>query len=147
MQLIQKPINKPSGSSRKPILLEPYAVSALEKLAHDAGVSSAIMVRYMVEQLLASDTLAASFLEYVHDYWWDYKTTAGRSVSVLRVDSETFSLLLYLSNTSGFAQKTDQIAENIVSFYSQIVKTVPVDPRPLAPLPPKQQPPSPHPQL
>src|ERR1035437_6274751 len=147
MQLIQKPINKPSGSSRKPILLEPYAVSALEKLAHDAGVSSAIMVRYMVEQLLASDTLAASCLEYVHDYWWDYKTTAGRSVSVLRVDSETFSLLLYLSNTSGFAKKTDQIAANIASSYSHIVKTVPVEPRALAVLATQQQPTSTQPQL
>ena len=147
MQLIKKPSTKPSGSSRKPILLEPYAVSALEKLAHDEGVSSAVMVRHMVEQLLASDTLAASFPEYVHDYWWDYKTTAGRSVSVLRVDSETFSLLLYLSNTSGFAQKTDQIAENIVSFYSQIVKTVPVEPRALAVLATQQQPTSTQPQL
>jgi hypothetical protein len=147
MQLIKKPSYKPSGSSRKPILLEPYAVSVLEKLAHDEDVSSAVMVRRMVEQLLVSDTLAASFLEYVHDYWWGYKTTAGRSVSVLRVDSETFSLLLYLSNTSGFAQKTDQIAENIVSFYSQIVKTVPVEPRALAVLATQQQPTSTQPQL
>jgi hypothetical protein len=147
MQLIKKPSYKPSGSSRKPILLEPYAVSALEKLAHDKGVSSAVMVRRMFEQLLVSDTLAASFLEYVHDYWWGYNTTAGRSVSVLRVDSETFSLLLYLSNTSGFAQKTDQIAENIVSFYSQIAKTVPVEPRALAVLATQQQPTSTQPQL
>jgi hypothetical protein len=147
MQLIQKLINKPSGSSRKPILLEPYAVSPLEKLAHDEGVSSAVMVRRMFEQLLVSDTLAASFLEYVHDYWWGYKTTAGRSVSVLRVDSETFSLLLYLSNTRGFAQKTDQIAEIIVSFYSQIAKTVPVEPRALAVLATQQQPTSTQPQL
>ncbi len=139
MQLIQKPSSKPSGSNSKPLLLEPYVVSALEKLAHDNQVSAAVMVRRMVEQLLVSDTLATSFLEYVHDYWWGYKATAARSLNILRVDSETFSLILYLSNTSGFAQKTDQTAEMIISFYSQIAKTVPEGHRDLAVLTTQQQ--------
>jgi hypothetical protein len=37
-------------------------MSALEKLAHDERVSASVMVHRMVEQVLASDTLAASFL-------------------------------------------------------------------------------------
>ena len=129
MQLIQKLSSKLSGANRKPILLDPSVVSALEKLAHDERVSASVMVHRMVEQVLVSDTLAASFLEYVHDYWWGRKATAARSVHVLRVGSETFSLLLYLSSTSGFGQKTDQTADMLISFYSQVAKTVPTEPR------------------
>jgi hypothetical protein len=54
--------NKPSESNRKPLLLEVPVMSALEKLAHDERVSASVMVHRMVEQVLASDTLAASFL-------------------------------------------------------------------------------------
>ena len=79
----------------------------------------------MVEQVLVSNTTAAAFLEYIHDYWWGYKASGTRTVNMLRVDGETFSLLHYLSNTSGFAQKPNQAAELLTSFDSQIAKTVP----------------------
>jgi hypothetical protein len=55
-------------------------MSALKKLAHDERVSASVMAHRMVEQVLVSDTLAAPFLEYVHDYWWGHKATAARSV-------------------------------------------------------------------
>jgi hypothetical protein len=129
MQLVLNSGNKPSESNRKPLLLESPVVSALEKLAHYERVSAPVMVRRMVEQVLVSDILAASFLEYVHDYWWGHKATTARTVYVLRVGSETFSLLLYLSNMSGFEHKTDQTVDMLVSFYSQIAKTVPTGTR------------------
>jgi hypothetical protein len=134
MQLIQKPSSKPSGVYRKPILLDPSTVSALEKLAHDERVAAPVMVNRMIEQVLVSDKLAASFLKYVHDYWWGHKATTARSVHVLRVGSETFSLLLYLSSTSGFEQKTDQTVDMLISFYSQIAKTVSTGPRAMSAL-------------
>ena len=125
MQLIQKPSGKSASSNRKPILLESSVLGALDKLAHDERVPAPVMLRRMVEQVLVSSTAAESFLEYIHDYWWGYKASGTRTVNMLRVDGETVSLLLYLSNTSGFAQKTDQGAELLISFYSQIAKTVP----------------------
>ena len=83
------------------------------------------MLHRMVEQVLVSNTTAAAFLEYIHDYWWGYKASGTRTVNMHRVDGETFSLLHYLSNTSGFAQKPNQAAELLTSFDSQIAKTVP----------------------
>jgi len=125
MQLIQKPSNKSASSNRKPLLLESSVLGALDKLAHEERVSAQVMFRRLVEQVLVSSTVASAFLEYIHNYWWGYQTSGARIVNMLRVDSETFSLLLYLSNTSGFAQKTDQTAELLIGFYSQVAKTVP----------------------
>ena len=87
------------------------------------------MFHRLVEQVLVSSSVASAFLEYIHDYWWGYQTSGARIVNMLRVDSETFSLLLYLSNTSGFAQKTDQTAELLIGFSSQVAKTVPPESR------------------
>ena len=131
MQLIQKPTNKPSGANRKPLLLDSSVVSVLEKMAADEGVSEPVMLRRMVERVLASDTATSSVLYYIHDHWWGYNPSGDRAV-IVRVDSETFSLLLYLSHTSGFSQNTDQTAEMLVSFFSQHEKRVTLRPYALA---------------
>ena len=145
MQIIQKPSSKPSGSDRKPLLLEAPVVSALEMLANDERVSAAVMVHRMVEQVLASDAVAASFLEYVHDYWWGYKAPPKRSVHVLGVSSEAHSLLLDISSSILFAP--DRTAAMLISFYSQIAKTVPTGTRALAVLAAQHQATSTQPQL
>jgi len=120
-------------------------VSALEMLANDERVSAAVMVHRMVEQVLASDTVASSFLEYVHDCWWGYKAPPKRSVHVVGVSSEAHSLLLDIASTSGFVP--DRTAAMLISFYSQIEKTVPTGTRALAVLAAQHQVTSTQPQL
>jgi hypothetical protein len=133
VQLIDKPAKVTNSSSRKPLPLEPTVISALEKLAHDEGVSAPVMLRRMVEQVLTYPTVAESVLEYIHDYWWGYKVSSDRAVT-LRVDSDTYSLLLYLAHTSAFPESPDHTAEMLVSFYSQVAKTVPSEARALSAL-------------
>lgn len=119
MEVLQKPGTKSATTSRSSIVLETSVVAKLEKLAYVQGTSAAVAFQRMVEQVLGLPSVATCFHEYIQEYWWGYAPVEVTALTMVRVGEETLSLLLYLSNTTGFAQKTDQTAEILVSFFAQ----------------------------
>jgi hypothetical protein len=120
MQLIDKPATNRSGiPSRKSLKLLSSLVGTLGSLARTEHITPDAMFHQILEQVLESSEVAQAFDGYVDHCRWCHLSKVAQEGCMVRVGSETFSLLMYLSNTTGFAQKTDQAAELLIAFYAE----------------------------